>query len=94
MRYREQIIEVTRESFQKWWNPLHKKIVERENVVQDMWIFQAPFYSMLYINDGRYLPGDEAPKVEHARPMQKSNAIKHDLPIVHLIFSLTAFWVS
>lgn len=64
MRYGEDIIEVTRQKFQKCTNRLHEMVVDRDDVEHVMWIVSAPSCAMSCINDGLYLPGNEAPVVE------------------------------
>lgn len=51
LMYGEHIMEVTRKAFQNWASWLHEKVVDRDNVEQNLWIVQAPFHAMRYIND-------------------------------------------
>lgn len=50
--------------FQKWASCLHEKVIDMGNVEQDAWILPAQFWAMFYVNDGKYLFGDEASEPE------------------------------
>lgn len=53
----------TKNKLQNWTNHLHAKLVNRDNVEQNMWIVSASFIAIRYINSGRDLPRDD-PRVQ------------------------------
>lgn len=55
-------MKVTKQTFQKWTYGLHGMVVDRDNVLHDVWII-----------DAQCLPGDEAPEVKRAWSVQNNN---------------------
>lgn len=66
-------MKATREMFQIWENHFHEKLVDRNDVEYVMGIAPAAFCAMQYINDDRYLPGDEAPGLGRLRNVCNNN---------------------
>lgn len=65
--YGESRMKMMREKFLKWANRISETAADRNRVQYFVWIVPAPFAGMLYLNDGRYLPGDEVPEGESCK---------------------------
>lgn len=66
-------MEVTRATFHKFANQLHKKVLNRDSADHDVCVLPVLFCGICHIRDGKYLPGDEAPHLEHVRNGSKYN---------------------
>lgn len=51
----------------KWKNDLNEKMVDRDDLDQDVCIVPASLPAMCHMNDGRCSPLREAPEQEHVR---------------------------
>lgn len=91
--YREQIMAVTPDTFEKWANQLPETTIDQNQVEHAVWIVAAPFCTMKYISEGRYLVGDCASKCERLLAIleNKWSCIRRNLWIDHLILSRTLF---
>lgn len=52
-------MEVTAESFRRWAVELNENVSDNEGQKHSVWVVPSPFCAMRYINDPRYLEGDE-----------------------------------
>lgn len=53
-------MKVVTERILKWANQLPGTATDKNMQQHTAWIVPAPLYAMHYVNDARYLPGDEA----------------------------------
>lgn len=77
-------------------NHAHEKLMNWDKDEHDEHILIASFCAMPYINDGRYIFGDElwSKRVWGLGAVILQISIKHIRQTAHLTFSLTKFWPS
>lgn len=69
--YIESIMKVTSETFYKWVNRLPVTTTDRNIVQPSVQIVPTLFCAMLYVNNGRHLPKNEAPGYERLQSERK-----------------------
>jgi len=73
--YGEGYMAVTMEVFSSWAMQIKDDVKDKDGHVHQVWVVPAPFCTMRYINDARYLPGDRASDEEKSERPRKPNVL-------------------